>query len=56
MIFASIPSATAIFLDANTLVYHFSNEPKYGPACTQLIKRVELRPFPVSLLPVHWRM
>lgn len=43
MTFASIPSATAIFLDANTLIYHFSNEPKYGPACTQLIKRIELR-------------
>jgi predicted nucleic acid-binding protein len=43
MSFANIPSATAVFLDANTLIYHFSNDAKYGSACTQLIKRVELR-------------
>lgn len=43
MTFASIPSAAAIFLDANTLIYHFSNDEKYGPACTQLLKRIELR-------------
>ena len=43
MTFASIPSGAAIFLDANTLIYHFSNEPNYGAACTQLIKRIELR-------------
>jgi predicted nucleic acid-binding protein len=42
MTFVSIPSGAAIFLDANTLVYHFTNEPAYGPACTQLIKRAEL--------------
>ena len=42
MIFAQIPPAAAIFLDANTLIYHFSNERTYGPACTQLMKRVEL--------------
>ncbi len=43
MTFASVPSGAAIFLDANTLIYHFANDPTYGPACTQLIKRVELR-------------
>jgi predicted nucleic acid-binding protein len=42
MTFASVPSGAAIFLDANTLVYHFANHPTYGFACTQLIKRVEL--------------
>jgi predicted nucleic acid-binding protein len=31
----------AVFLDANSLVYHFTNDPTYGAACTQLIKRVE---------------
>ena len=41
MTFAKIPSGVAVFLDANTLVYHFANEPKYGPACTQLVKRIE---------------
>ena len=43
MTFASLPSGAAIFLDANTLIYHFANDPTYGPACTQLIKRIELR-------------
>jgi predicted nucleic acid-binding protein len=42
MTFASIPPGTAIFLDANTLIYHFTNDAKYGVACTQLLKRVEL--------------
>jgi hypothetical protein len=42
MTFASIPPGAAVFLDANTLVYHFTNDPKYGSACTQLLKRVEL--------------
>jgi predicted nucleic acid-binding protein len=43
MTFTHIPAATAIFLDANTLIYHFANDPKYGAACTQLLKRMELR-------------
>jgi predicted nucleic acid-binding protein len=42
MTFVQIPPNTAIFLDANTLIYHFSNEPTYGPACTQLLQQVEL--------------
>lgn len=41
MTFAQIPAAAAVFLDANTLVYHFTNHPTFGPACTQLVKRVE---------------
>jgi predicted nucleic acid-binding protein len=43
MTFASIAAGTAIFLDANTLIYHFTNDPKHGAACTQLLKRVELQ-------------
>jgi predicted nucleic acid-binding protein len=43
MSFALIPSGAALFFDANTLLYHFSNDPRYGAACTQLLKRVELR-------------
>jgi predicted nucleic acid-binding protein len=43
MTFADIPQGAAVFLDANSLVYHFSNEPKYGAACTQLVKQVELK-------------
>jgi hypothetical protein len=27
MTFAQIPAAAAVFLDANTLVYHFTNHP-----------------------------
>jgi predicted nucleic acid-binding protein len=31
----------SIFLDANPLVYHFAPHPKFGSACTQLIKRID---------------
>ena len=41
MTFAQIPVGAAVFLDANVLVYHFTNEPKFGPSCTQLIQRIE---------------
>src|SRR5437870_4268680 len=43
MTFANVPAGESIFVDANTLIYHFSNHPKYGSACTQLLKRMELR-------------
>jgi predicted nucleic acid-binding protein len=43
MTFAGVPSSAAIFLDANTLIYHFSSDASYGVAGTELIKRVELR-------------
>ncbi|HTK77879.1 MAG TPA: hypothetical protein VL371_21605 [Gemmataceae bacterium] len=42
MTFLSVSSGDLIFLDANTLVYHSTSHPKYGAACTQLLKRVEL--------------
>lgn len=42
MNFSEIPPGVAVFVDANTLVYHFTNEPSYGTACTELIKRIEL--------------
>ncbi len=41
MTFAQVPPGVAIFLDANSLIYHFANDPTYGGACTQLVKRVE---------------
>jgi predicted nucleic acid-binding protein len=41
MTFAQIPAGTTVFLDANSLVYHFTNDPKYGVACTLLVRRVE---------------
>src|SRR5437899_3896012 len=43
MTFTDIPAGASIFLDANTLIYHFTNDPKYGRACTQLVKQVELQ-------------
>ena len=33
----------SVFLDANTLIYHFTNHPKYGAACTALVERIELK-------------
>jgi len=41
MTFAQIPTRAAIFLDSNTLVYHFANHANFGAACTQLVKRIE---------------
>ena len=43
MTFAHIPAGGALFLDANSLIYHFTSDPKYGAACTQLVKQVEQR-------------
>jgi predicted nucleic acid-binding protein len=40
MTFANIPHGSQIFLDANTLIYHASADPKYGPACKQFIERI----------------
>ena len=41
MTFAQIPAGAAVFLDANSLVYHFTNDPKYGVASTQLVQQIE---------------
>jgi hypothetical protein len=41
MTFAQGPGAAVVFLDANTLVYHVTNHQSFGPACTQLVKRIE---------------
>jgi predicted nucleic acid-binding protein len=43
MNFANIPPGEAVFIDANVLIYHFTSDPKYGTACTQLVKGVELQ-------------
>jgi predicted nucleic acid-binding protein len=40
MIFTDLPVGAAVFLDANTLVYHFSQHPRYGTACTELLERI----------------
>jgi len=41
MIFADLVAGDQVFLDANTLVYHFGPHPVFGPACNQLIERIE---------------
>ncbi len=41
MTFASIPVGSAIFLDANILVYHLTAHPVLGSACTNLVKQIE---------------
>jgi predicted nucleic acid-binding protein len=41
MTFLQIPTGASIFLDANTLIYHFANDAKFGSACTQLLKQTE---------------
>jgi predicted nucleic acid-binding protein len=40
MTFADLSAATAVFLDANTIVYHFSRHARYGAACTDLLERI----------------
>src|SRR5438309_1983565 len=42
MIFADLSAGESTFLDANTLVYHFGPHPVFGPACNQLLKRIEI--------------
>jgi predicted nucleic acid-binding protein len=41
MTFADLVGGESIFLDANPLVYHFAPHPTLGPACTQLVERIE---------------
>jgi predicted nucleic acid-binding protein len=41
MNFASLPPGATVFLDANTLVYHFSAHPVFGPSCVALLDRIE---------------
>jgi uncharacterized protein len=41
MIFADLPSGASVFVDANTVVYHFQPHPILGPACTDLVERIE---------------
>lgn len=43
MTFADIPAGASVFLDANTLIYHFTAHPAFGQACTDLVERVDRR-------------
>lgn len=40
MIFADLVTGDSLFVDANTLVYHCTLDPKYGSACTDLLDRI----------------
>jgi predicted nucleic acid-binding protein len=40
MTFADLVAGDAVFIDANTLIYHCTIDPVYGPACTDLLDRV----------------
>jgi hypothetical protein len=41
MTFDQVRAGSAVFLDANSLVYHFTNHPKYGVASTRLVHQVQ---------------
>ncbi len=41
MNFASVPSGSSIYLDANVFIYDFGPDPQYGLACRSLLKRIE---------------
>jgi predicted nucleic acid-binding protein len=41
--FANIASGATVFVDANTLVYHFINHARYGAEATDLLERIELQ-------------
>jgi predicted nucleic acid-binding protein len=40
MIFTDLGVGAAVFLDANTIVYHFSRHQRYGAACIELLERI----------------
>ncbi len=43
MTFADLLTGESVFLDANTLVYHFGSHATWGAACTGLLQRIENR-------------
>jgi predicted nucleic acid-binding protein len=40
MIFTDLPAGEAVFVDANTLVYHFAPDPVLGTPCSDLLIRI----------------
>lgn len=40
-LFQQLKSGASVFLDANTLVYHFQPHPVFGQDCTQLLVRID---------------
>lgn len=43
MIFADLRRGDRVFVDSNTLIYHFSGHPQFGGACTALLQRIAQR-------------
>jgi predicted nucleic acid-binding protein len=43
MTFADLVAGDAVFVDANTLTYHFQPHPRWGPPCSNLLLRIENR-------------
>jgi predicted nucleic acid-binding protein len=41
MTFADLQAGDSVFVDANTLVYHYTAHATFGTACTQLLQRIE---------------
>ena len=41
MTFADLAAGSRVFVDANTLIYHFSPHPIFGPPCKQLLTQIE---------------
>ncbi len=41
MSFADLVLGDSVFVDANTFIYHFAPDPALGPACSQLLQRIE---------------
>jgi len=45
MTFADLVPGDAVFIDANTFTHHFEPNPRWGPACTQLLQQIENQQF-----------
>jgi predicted nucleic acid-binding protein len=43
MTFADLVAGDAVFVDSNTLTYHFQPHPVWGPPCSDLLQRIENR-------------
>jgi predicted nucleic acid-binding protein len=43
MTFADLVAGDAVFVDANTLTYHFEPHAVWGPSCSDLLQRIEIR-------------
>src|SRR5216683_6606145 len=41
MTFDDLLDGSALFLDSNTLIYHFTAHRAYGAPCTRLVERIE---------------